>query len=201
MESFKRFLKKTGVIVTLLSVTLLMLPSCKSTRYEKKQGGIHHVEIEVEGYGVIKVELDGDKAPVTTQNFIDLAKSGYYNGSTFHRIIKGFVVQGGIAPSSWTGAQAHNIIGEFPANGQANSIKHVRGTISMARLPDNYNSASSQFFICHQDATHLDGQYAAFGHVTEGMDVVDKLAEVPSGDNGAVEEADQPVIKEIRVID
>ena len=178
------------------------MTACKTTRYEKKAAAKHHVEIEVEGYGVIKVELDSAMAPLTVDNFLGLAKQGFYNGSTFHRIIKGFMVQGGTAPASWTGAQPHSIMGEFSANGYtSNTLKHLRGTISMARLADNNNSASSQFFICHQDRPDLDGNYAAFGQVTEGMEVIDKLVEVPYGENGAVEEKDRPVIKEIRVID
>ena len=111
------------------------------------------------------------------------------------------MVQGGRAPANWTGEQPMNIIGEFSANGQTNPIKHTRGTISMARTANNMNSASTEFFIMHQDNSGLDGQYAAFGHVTEGIEIIDQLAEVPSGDNGAVEAEDQPVIKEIRVID
>ncbi|MBO4475078.1 MAG: peptidylprolyl isomerase [Clostridiales bacterium] len=197
---FKRILIDIVIGIVIL-ILVFALPSCSSTKYEKKQIGIHHVEIEVEGYGVIKLELDGNNAPNTVENFLNLAKSGFYNGSTFHRIIKDFMVQGGRAPANWTGEQPMNIIGEFSANGQTNPIKHTRGTISMARTANNMNSASTEFFIMHQDNSGLDGQYAAFGHVTEGIEIIDQLAEVPSGDNGAVEAEDQPVIKEIRVID
>lgn len=201
MNCFKRILTRVATAALLIS-TLFCVTACKTTRYEKKAAAKHHVEIEVEGYGVIKVELDSAMAPLTVDNFLGLAKQGFYNGSTFHRIIKGFMVQGGTAPASWTGAQPHSIMGEFSANGYtSNTLKHLRGTISMARLADNNNSASSQFFICHQDRPDLDGSYAAFGQVTEGMEVVDKLVEVPYGENGAVEEKDRPVIKEIRVID
>ncbi|MBO4688807.1 MAG: peptidylprolyl isomerase [Clostridiales bacterium] len=197
---FKRILIDIVIGIVIL-ILVFALPSCSSTKYEKKQIGIHHVEIEVEGYGVIKLELDGNNVPNTVENFLNLAKSGFYNGSTFHRIIKDFMVQGGRAPANWTGEQPMNIIGEFSANGQTNPIKHTRGTISMARTANNMNSASTEFFIMHQDNSGLDGQYAAFGHVTEGIEIIDQLAEVPSGDNGAVEAEDQPVIKEIRVID
>lgn len=201
MNHFKKILTRVATAVLLIS-TLFCATACKTTRYEKKAAAKHHVEIEVEGYGVIKVELDSAMAPLTVDNFLGLAKQGFYNGSTFHRIIKGFMVQGGTAPASWTGAQPHSIMGEFSANGYtSNTLKHLRGTISMARLADNNNSASSQFFICHQDRPDLDGNYAAFGQVTEGMEVIDKLVEVPYGENGAVEEKDRPVIKEIRVID
>ncbi|MBP5294943.1 MAG: peptidylprolyl isomerase [Lachnospiraceae bacterium] len=197
---FKRILIDIVIGIVIL-ILVFALPSCSSTRYEKKQIGIHHVEIEVEGYGTIKLELDGNTAPVTVQNFMDLARSGFYNGSTFHRIIKDFMVQGGRAPAGWTGEMPKSIVGEFSANGRANPIKHTRGTISMARTANNMNSASSEFFIMHQDNSGLDGQYAAFGHVTEGIEIIDQLAAVPSGDNGAVNAEDQPVIKEIRVID
>ncbi len=188
-------------IAVMFSLLLFTCAGCSSKKYTKNMYGKHHVEIEVENYGVIKLELDADNAPVTVQNFLDLANAGFYNGSPFHRIIKGFVVQGGQAPEGWTGVQPHNILGEFTANGQNNPIKHKRGTISMARVSGMNNSASSEFFICHQDASNLDGQYAAFGTVTEGMDVVDKLAEIPSGENGAVEKENQVKIKEVRVID
>ncbi|MBR5975188.1 MAG: peptidylprolyl isomerase [Clostridiales bacterium] len=187
-----------GIVILIL---VFALPSCSSTRYEKKQVGKHHVEIEVEGYGVIKLELDGDNAPITVENFLELARSGIYNGSTFHRIINGFMVQGGRAPEGWTGAAPKNIIGEFSANGVNNPTKHLRGTISMARTANNYNSASSEFFICHRDRPDIDGQYAAFGQVTEGIEIIDLLAEIPVGENGAVAPEDQPIIKEIRVID
>ena len=193
---------KTGLGITVvLSLLLFTFAGCSSKKYTKDKYGKHHVEIEVENYGVIKLELDADNAPVTVQNFLDLANAGFYNGSPFHRIIKGFVVQAGQAPEGWTGAEPHNILGEFAANGQNNPIKHKRGTISMARASGMNNSASSQFFICHQDASNLDGQYAAFGTVTEGMDVVDKLAEIPSGENGEVAKENQVKIKEVRVID
>ncbi len=196
----KRTLIEIGIGLLIL-ILVFAIPSCSSTRYEKKQIGIHHAEIEVENYGTIKLELDGDTAPVTVQNFMDLARSGFYNGSTFHRIIEDFMVQGGRAPSGWTGEAPKSILGEFSANGQGNSIKHTRGTISMARTQNNYNSASSEFFICQVDYPSLNGQYAAFGHVTEGIEIVDALAQVPSGENGAVDPENQPVIKEIRIID
>lgn len=190
-----------GLGIGALILVLVMVSSCSSKSYKKQTYPTHHVEIEIENYGTIKLELDTNSAPVTVNNFISLAKSGFYNGSTFHRIIKDFMVQGGRAPADWIGEMPKNIVGEFSANRQSNPIKHTRGTISMARTSDNYNSASSEFFICQVDYPSLDGQYAAFGHVTEGIEIIDKMAEVPYGDNGAVEPQDQPVIKEIRVID
>ena len=171
--------------------------------------GTHHVEIEVKDYGTIKVELDADTAPITVTNFIDLAKSGFYDGLTFHRVIEGFMIQGGDPLGNGTGGSKNNIKGEFALNGVENKISHVRGTISMARRGGNpetestMNSASSQFFIVHEDSTYLDGSYAAFGHVTEGMDIVDKIAEeTPVEDNnGTVKKENQPIITAIRVID
>ena len=201
MNRFKKLLVKITTCALLIS-TIGCACACKSTRYEKKAAVKHHVEIEVEGYGVIKVELDSANAPLSVDNFIGLAKQNFYNGSTFHRIIRGFMIQGGSAPATWEGKTPSAIKGEFSANNYtSNSLKHLRGTISMARTAESYNSATSQFFICLEDRPDLDGQYAPFGQVTEGMDVVDKIAEVPYGENGAVEEKDRPVIKEIRVID
>ncbi len=164
--------------------------------------GKHHVEITVKDKGVITVELDADTAPITVTNFVDLANSGFYNGLTFHRIIEGFMIQGGDPKGNGTGGSDKNIKGEFAANGIKNDISHERGVISMARS-SAYDSASSQFFIMHKTSTHLDGQYAAFGHVTSGMDIVDDLAEnTPVSDsNGTVEKANQPVIESIKVID
>ena len=133
--------------------------------------------IEVEKYGVIEVELDHNAAPLTVDNFIKLANKGFYNGLTFHRIIKGFMIQGGCPKGNGTGGPGYTIKGEFAANGFSNPIKHERGVISMARAMDP-NSAGSQFFIMHQAAPHLDGQYAAFGKVTSGFEVVDAIASV-----------------------
>ena len=130
--------------------------------------------------GTIKIELYPDKAPNTVNNFISLVKSGFYNGIIFHRVISGFMIQGGDPNGIGTGGPGYSIHGEFAYNGfKGNDIKHVRGVISMARsmMP---NSAGSQFFIMHKNAPHLDGQYAAFGKVTEGMDVVDAIAETPT---------------------
>ncbi len=123
----------------------------------------------------MKLELYPEIAPITVQNFIDLTKKGFYNGLTFHRVIRGFMIQGGDPEGTGMGGPGHNIKGEFAANGVKNDLKHTRGVISMARAM-NPNSAGSQFFIMHQDAPHLDGQYAAFGKVVEGIEVVDEIA-------------------------
>ena len=157
-------------------------------------------KIEVENYGTITLKLEGKKAPITAQNFVDLAKSGFYDGLTFHRIIKGFMIQGGDPNGNGTGGSDKTIKGEFKDNGVKNNIKHKRGVISMARSSD-YDSASSQFFIMQEDNDSLDGQYAAFGHVTKGMKIVDQICEDadPMDDNGTIAESKQPVIKTIKV--
>ena len=148
------------------------------------------VIIEMDNGGIIKIELDEENAPITAANFKKLVKKGFYDGLTFHRIIKGFMIQGGDPEGTGMGGSDENIKGEFEANGIHNPIRHVRGTISMARAQD-YNSASSQFFIMHDDAPYLDGQYAAFGHVVEGMDVVDHIANTPTN---FMDRPNQPVI-------
>ena len=172
--------------------------------YEGDQllSGLHHVEIDVKDYGTIALELDADTAPQSVSNFIALADSGFYDGLTFHRIIDGFMIQGGDPEGTGMGGSEDTITGEFAANGIENPISHVRGVISMARS-QAYNSASSQFFIVQQDSTYLDGQYAAFGKVTSGMEIVDAIAEnTPvQDDNGTVLAEDQPVMTAVRVID
>ena len=133
--------------------------------------------IEVNKFGTIEVELMPEIAPITVENFVKLAKQGFYNGLTFHRVIKGFMIQGGCPKGNGTGGPGYCIKGEFASNGVANPLKHTRGVISMARAMDP-DSAGSQFFIMHQDAPHLDGQYAAFGKVIKGIEVVDAIASV-----------------------
>ena len=165
--------------------------------------GKHHAEIEVQDYGTIVVELDADAAPATVTNFVNLAKGGFYDGLTFHRVAAGFVLQGGDPKGNGTGGSSETVAGEFSENGFDNPLSHTRGAISMARSRD-YNSASSQFFIVQQDSTFLDGQYAAFGYVTEGMEIVDKICEeTPVADmqTGYVEPENQPVITKITVTD
>ena len=170
---------------------------------EESQGvGTHHAEIDIQDYGTITVELDGDIAPITVQNFMDLANDGFYDGLTFHRIISGFMMQGGDPNGNGTGGSENTIKGEFSSNGVENTLSHTRGAISMARSQDP-DSASSQFFICHADSTFLDGQYACFGYVTDGMDVVDAVCEAaqPTDDNGTIPADQQPVITAIRITD
>ena len=163
--------------------------------------GIEHADIVVKDYGTISVELDGFTAPITVQNFVSLAKSGFYDGLTFHRIMDGFMIQGGDPLGNGNGGAEHNIVGEFKSNGLVNDISHVRGTISMARASGDENSASSQFFIVQTDSEFLDGDYAGFGHVTSGMDVVDKICKdaKPIDNNGTIKPEEQPVIERITI--
>ena len=155
------------------------------------------IKIEVKGFGTIMVELHKEAAPKTVENFEKLVSEGFYDGLTFHRIIKGFMIQGGDPLGNGTGDSKVKIPGEFKSNGWDNPISHKRGVISMARA-QNPNSASCQFFIVHEDSEFLDGDYAAFGHVTEGMDVVDAIASVDTYPN------DMPckkvVIKKISIV-
>ena len=164
--------------------------------------GVHHVRIVVKDYGTIEATLNANVAPITVSNFAHLAESGFYNGLTFHRIIDGFMIQGGDPKGNGSGGSENKIKGEFTRNGVENNILHTRGTISMARAQDP-NSASSQFFIMQADNTSLNGNYAAFGTVTSGMDVVDAIckAVTPTDSNGIVSASEQPVIESITMID
>lgn len=206
-----------NILVALMTLSLIMLAGCGGGSSEPAEApdtsqpelakaadpiGIHHAEIVIKDYGTVSVELDGDTAPVTVQNFMDLANAGFYDGLTFHRIIDGFMIQGGDPNGDGTGGAEKNITGEFALNGYENNIAHTKGVISMARAQDP-DSASSQFFIMVADAPHLDGQYAAFGHVTDGQDVVDKIAAdaKPLDDNGTIAPEDQPVIESVKITD
>lgn len=164
--------------------------------------GKHHIEINVKDYGTIFVELNGDSAPITVANFMDLAEQGFYDGLTFHRIISGFMIQGGDPMGNGMGGSEREIKGEFSTNGVENDLSHTRGAISMARSQMK-DSASSQFFIVHEDSTFLDGEYACFGYVTDGMEVVDAICKDTQveDNNGTVAKDNQPVIDSIKVID
>lgn len=187
------------IIVLLLVINILVNDKKEKNDMKDLLTGKHYVEMKVKDYGTIELELDSDAAPITVTNFINLVNSKFYDGLTFHRIIDGFMIQGGDPLGNGTGGSSKTIKGEFSENGVKNSISHVRGVISMARSSD-YNSASSQFFIVQEDTTSLDGQYAAFGKVISGMDVVDKIAKVKvEDDNGTVSKENQPVIESIRV--
>lgn len=174
----------------------------KTEASEELLSGTHHAEIQVKDYGTITVELDADTAPITVTNFVNLAKDGFYDNLTFHRIMDGFMIQGGDPNGDGTGGADQTIKGEFSSNGVENEISHTRGTISMARAQDP-DSASSQFFIVQEDSDYLDGNYAAFGHVTSGMGIVDQICkDVPvEDDNGTVKAENQPVIEKITITD
>ena len=190
------------IIIIVLILVINVLVNKKNETSERKDllTGKHYVEITVKGYGKIDLELDADVAPITVTNFINLVNDKFYDGLTFHRIIDGFMVQGGDPLGNGTGGSSKTIKGEFSDNGISNSISHVRGVISMARS-NSYDSASSQFFIVHEDSTFLDGKYAAFGKVTSGMNVVDELVKVKVEDNnGTVSKENQPVIESIKII-
>ena len=180
-----------------LAATVLLIGGLIALFTVKPWQKDYYADIVIEGYGTVTVSLDGHAAPITVKNFVRLARSGFYDGTTFHRIIEGFMAQGGAGDGS-----AAKIKGEFTANGVKNPLKHERGTISMARANDP-NSANSQFFICQttEGCQHLDGSYAAFGHVTEGMEVVDAICENahPTDDNGTIPENEQPVIVSVTI--
>ena len=164
------------ILFTLLAAVLLITMTACGGGGDK--GKTVLVQIEMENGAVIKLELYPDIAPITVENFVKLAKDGVYDGTIFHRVIKGFMIQGGDPTGTGYGDPTlAKIKGEFASNGVKNNISHVRGVISMARAKDK-NSASSQFFIVHKDSTYLDGDYAAFGRVLEGMDAVDAIANV-----------------------
>ena len=190
----KRIISLILIVATLLLLSLSLV-SCK--------GRYTYVEMTVKDYGTIILKLDSDAAPKTVENFVNLVNSGFYNGLTFHRIKKDFMIQGGDPKGNGTGGTDNKIYGEFSSNGFINPISHKRGVISMARS-DEPNSASCQFFICNADSPHLDGDYAAFGYVIEGMDVVDAITEEGiKHTTGDVirDKSKQPVITEIKVID
>lgn len=160
----------------------------------------YFADIDIEGYGVITVKLDQESAPITTENFVSLAEEGFYDGLTFHRIIAGFMMQGGDPTGTGMGGSDETIVGEFRMNGYSNDLSHTRGAISMARSMDP-NSASSQFFIVHEDSTFLDGQYAAFGYVTEGIEVVDRVCDeaMPIDQNGTIPRDRHPVMNSVTI--
>ncbi len=209
---------KKFILLLIVSISMLALFGCsvdgknnennKNNENEKEATdkeafkGSHKVVIEVENYGSIYVELDETNAPITVNNFVKLAKEGFYDGLTFHRIILGFMIQGGDPLGNGTGGSDVKIKGEFADNGVDNKLSHTRGAISMARSL-NFDSASSQFFIVHEDSVFLDRQYAAFGYVTEGMEVVDKIcADIKVEDsNGTVKPVNQPKIKSVKVME
>lgn len=191
-------MKKVVKLFSIIAVFFLLMGCQKGSDL---MSGKHMIEISVKDYGIIKAELDADIAPITVTNFINLVNEGFYDGLTFHRVVEGFCIQGGDPTGTGMGGSNDTIKGEFALNNVNNNISHTRGTISMARS-SAYNSASSQFFIVQKDSTFLDGQYAGFGYVTEGMEVVDEIAKqtIVEDENGTVEKINQPVINYIKVI-
>lgn len=195
------------IIPALMAALCLALTACGQTPADASASaaepiGKYTAVIDIADYGAITLELDGDSAPLTVANFVKLAKDGFYDGLTFHRIMDGFMMQGGDPKGNGTGGSEETIPGEFSANGYDNPISHTRGAISMARTSDP-DSASSQFFICQADSTFLDGSYAAFGRVTDGMDVVDAICAdaQPTDDNGTIPPEAQPVINSVTIQD
>lgn len=188
------------VVVFLIIILAFVLGQKKQKPAKEYLKGTHYIEIVIRDYGTIKAELYADIAPITVTNFIELVNEKFYDGLTFHRIIDGFMMQGGDPTQNKESNHrvADTIKGEFSSNGVSNSLSHIRGTLSMARASYN-NSASSQFFIMHQDNRYLDGDYAAFGRVTEGMEVVDEICKnaITEDDDGNVAYENQPVIEKI----
>lgn len=187
-----------------LMLSLFLLAGCSKVTSQKSDKkllkGFINVEMSVKDYGKINLKLNANVAPITVTNFVNLVNEGFYNNLTFHRIIKDFMIQGGDPLHNGTGGSKNKIKGEFKVNGVNNNISHKKGVISMARSSD-YDSASSQFFIVTKDSTFLDGEYAAFGVVTSGLDVVLKISDVKAiDDNGTVEYKNQPVIEYIKVV-
>lgn len=195
--------------ILVVAMTLLLLSGCGNggsdstdsyTPPALDENATYFADIEIADYGMITIQLDQSVAPVTCANFVELAENGFYDGLTFHRIITGFMMQGGDPSGNGTGGSDNNIVGEFKSNGIENDLSHKRGVVSMARAQDP-NSASSQFFICHEDSDFLDGDYAAFGVVTEGMEVVDAVCEAaePTDNNGTIPAEDQPVMTSVKI--
>jgi len=179
-----------------LGAALCFIPGCAGA--DSNGPDIVTGSIKMEDGGIITFELYPKTAPQSVRNFVYLARQGYYDGLKFHRIMSGFMIQGGCPEGSGMGNPGYSILGEFASNGIANDLSHTRGVMSMARGGHDFNSAGSQFFICHGDPQFLDGDYAAFGMVTDGMDVVDQIARIPAiNNNGGVLPENMPVIETI----
>lgn len=191
------------VLVVIIIIFIIGGSTGKKGKWEKLNQeenlkGTHNIEIVIKDYGTIKAELYADIAPITVTNFLKLVNENFYDGLTFHRVVSGFMIQGGDPSHNGTGGSNETIKGEFSSNGVENSLSHTRGTISMARSNDP-NSASSQFFIMHEDYQGLDGNYAAFGRVTEGIEIVDEICKNTKveADGESVSFENQPVIEKI----
>lgn len=202
-------LKKYSSVI-LLAVAIFIFTGCGNSAvytidldaFEFPNPELPVVLIDVEGHGQILAELYPEYAPITVHNFIDLVEGGFYNGLGFHRIIDGFMIQGGCPDGTGWGGSGRHIIGEFSDNGIDNPLAHERGVLSMARQGHDYDSATSQFFIMHGNSPHLDGAYASFGRVIYNIGVVDSIVEsvTPLDNNGTIDPADHPVINEIRLV-
>ena len=216
--------KRIIALMLVIASLVLCLAGCRKKNPENPYGTVYsldqytedtsteakdyyYVAMSVQGHGVIILELDATNAPITVQNFVKLVREDFYNGLTFHRVIEGFMIQGGDPNADGSGGSGTQIFGEFSANGYNNPIAHKKGVISMARRGNNYDSATSQFFICNatnSDVSGLDGQYAAFGHVIQGIEVVDSITASTDkyGDyNGTIQnKSNQAVITEMKVI-
>lgn len=193
------------ILVIICAVIYLVLPKNKDNNNTNhiaptEFSATCYADIEIADYGMITIGLDANVAPVTVENFVSLAESGFYDGLTFHRIVKNFMMQGGDPQGDGFGNSGKRIFGEFTSNGFTNNMLHTRGAVSMARSNDN-NSASCQFFIVHQDSPHLDGDYAVFGYVTNGIEIVDQICEdaKPINRNGMISADAQPVITSITI--
>lgn len=189
--------------IIILGLVIFFVVGLNWPTNDKTLNGKYKVLMNIKNYGEIKLELDADIAPITVTNFIKLVNEKFYDGLTFHRVIDGFMIQGGDPDGDGTGGSKETIKGEFSSNGVTNNLSHERGVISMARSND-MDSASSQFFIMHEDNINLDGKYAAFGKVTSGIEVVDKVVDAVSeygDDNGMLPTENQPVIEYIKVIE
>ena len=189
--------------IIILGLVIFFVVGLNWPTNDNSLSGKYNILMNIKDYGEIKLELDADIAPITVTNFIKLVNEGFYDGLTFHRVIDGFMIQGGDPDGNGTGGSKQTIKGEFSSNGVTNNLSHKRGVISMARS-NEMDSASSQFFIMHEDNTNLDGNYAAFGKVTSGIEVVDKVVDAVSkygDDNGMLDKKYQPVIEYIKVIE
>ncbi len=197
----KNIKKLIGII--LCASLLILAVGCGNDT--SNLSGTHKAVMKIKEFGSITLELDADTAPITVSNFVKLAKEGFYDGLTFHRVMDGFMIQGGDPQGTGQGGSDTTIKGEFSANGVENNIKHERGVISMARLGHDYDSATSQFFIVHKtsdgNSMSLDGQYAAFGRVVEGIEVVDKIVEACKQFDEYVEPDSQPIIESVKIIE
>lgn len=203
-----RLLRKLLALLLTLSLTLFAFVGCSDDEEEDTAdaSGYYYVDMIIQDYGTVKLKLDANAAPITVANFVKLVNEGFYNGLTFHRVISGFMIQGGDPKGNGTGGSDEKIFGEFSANGYDNPIKHEKGVISMARRGDDYNSATSQFFICNatnSSVSNLDGQYAAFGYVIEGIELIDLITyeTAPGYNNGVITNpANRAVITEMKVV-